>query len=99
MATKTTLMTAISLMGIDDPVPMFIASSDVNANSGAGAFTLTNDQKLALHFDTMEDALECWRKQSRVKPLRNDGMPNRPLTALTVSFQNIQIEDEGEKPA
>ncbi len=93
MATKTVLQTGIALLGIEDPVMMYVAKSDTETNDGMGSFMLTNDPKDALHFDTMQDALECWRRQSIVKPTREDGKPNRPLTALTVSFCNIEVED------
>lgn len=40
----------------------------------------------ALTFANTADAFECWRLQSETHPIRADGKPNRPLTALTVQF-------------
>jgi hypothetical protein len=40
----------------------------------------------AKSFMTSSAALEFWRQQSRIRPLRPDGKPNRPLTAYTVEI-------------
>lgn len=44
----------------------------------------TTDPRLARRFNSALDVLELWRTQSRTRPLRPDGKPNRPLTAYTV---------------
>ena len=41
----------------------------------------------ALRFVNPGAALECWRLISTTRPLRPDGKPNRPLSALTVSLE------------
>lgn len=41
----------------------------------------------AIHFATFPEATEFWRQVSFVRPLRDDGKPNRPLTAFTVSIE------------
>lgn len=38
----------------------------------------------ALHFTDAGAALSCWKQVSRVRPVRRDGKPNRPLTQFTV---------------
>lgn len=40
----------------------------------------------ALRFRSAAEAMMCWRLQSKTVPLRPDGKPNRPLTALTVEI-------------
>lgn len=65
---------------------MFVVSCDVDANGGQGNFVMTNDPKLAKPFDSAADAMLYWGRQSEVCPLRADGRPNKPLTALTVTL-------------
>jgi hypothetical protein len=40
-------------------------------------------------FSSSTEALEHWRRQSVVYPLRPDGKPNRPLTAYTVEVTHV----------
>lgn len=40
----------------------------------------------AMKFLDAQVALELWRTQSKVRPLRPDGQPNRPLTAFTIEI-------------
>jgi len=41
----------------------------------------------AMKFATVAEAWDYWRQQSPDLPLRPDGQPNRPLTALTVAVE------------
>lgn len=66
--------------------PLFIESYDVNAMDGVGAATLTEHEADALRFDNFQAAFDAWKTQSTLQPLRDDGQPNRPLTAYTVEF-------------
>lgn len=50
-----------------------------------GTFGVTSDATKALRFPDGAAALQCWRQQSTRTPLRPDGKPNRPLTAMTVA--------------
>lgn len=65
---------------------------DVDANDGLGAFTLTDDEAKAIQFDAPGQALEFWQKQSTIKPLRDDGKPNRPLTSLTIMVVPFHVQ-------
>ena len=67
-----------------DPVELWLASFDVNANEGRGAIGFTSNEAKALRFASLFDVLETWRRVSNVRPIRPDGLPNRPLTALTI---------------
>lgn len=62
----------------------FLMDFDVAAHNGRAPFPTTIDIRLAKHFPDVVEALEFWRTQSRVRPLRPDGGANRPLTAFTV---------------
>lgn len=70
-------------------VPHWVRSCDVDADGGRGRLEITSDPALALRFPDFVAAWDYWRRQSTVEPLRFDGKPNRPLTALSIS-----IEDE-----
>jgi hypothetical protein len=49
----------------------------------------TADIKQAKQFDDAGDAIEFWRTQSRVNPIREGGKPNRPLTAFSVEIVQV----------
>jgi len=67
----------------------WVETFDHDAFEGRGYGTFTPDPAKAMCFDTGVAALLFWRKQSSVRPLRPDGEPNRPLTALTCTFEPV----------
>lgn len=67
--------------------PQWITSYDVDADDGYGEVRTTRDREEAQRFPTMSEAIQAWRTQSTVRPLRGDGKPNRPLTAYTVEIE------------
>lgn len=67
----------------------YVCDFDVRAHSGLGMFPVTANANEAKAFDTVAAALQFWRTQSRVRPLRPDKKPNRPLTAFTVQFVTL----------
>ncbi|HTB46264.1 MAG TPA: hypothetical protein VK741_21765 [Acetobacteraceae bacterium] len=69
----------------------WLKAFDPDAYGGRGFIDTTPDRAQAMRFPSFEAAMECWRTQSRVKPLRDDGQPNRPLTAHTV--QPVEVVD------
>ena len=60
---------------------------DVDANGGCSIET-TPDPELAYCFGSTSELLETWRRQSVVRPLRDDQKPNRPMTAWTIETIN-----------
>jgi hypothetical protein len=48
---------------------------------------LTDDIRGAKEFQNIPLAMEFYRTQSQRAPLRDDGKPNRPLTAFSVMFE------------
>lgn len=60
-----------------------------DAFDGGGDVEFTSIDGEALKFEDPLDAWRCWRQQSTVRPLREDGLPNRPLTALSVIVEEI----------
>lgn len=66
----------------------YIVRCDVEARGGRGALEVTQDPARALHFPDATWALRFVRRQSKTRPLRPDGQPNRPLTAYTVEIMD-----------
>jgi len=65
----------------------YLRDFDVGAHNGrVDDFPIPTTDKIeeARHFANAGEALTFWQTQSRVRPLRPDGDPNRPLTAFTV---------------
>ena len=54
---------------------------------GAGHLVLTNDPAEAMTFKDGAEAMQFWRQQSKSRPKRRDGKPNRPLTAYSVEIE------------
>lgn len=71
------------------PVGEYLESYDPDANNGRGSASWTPDPARALRFADAASAWELWRRPSRVRPLRTDGRPNRPLTAFTVEIAEL----------
>jgi hypothetical protein len=68
----------------------YLEWSDPDAKDGFGDDRWTPDLAKAKKFATFTDAMECWKAQSRIRPIRDDGKPNRPLTAYSVMPQRIE---------
>jgi hypothetical protein len=70
--------------------PTWLKDFDADAEDGFGRFEFTTDPDDAKRFEDAAAASEEWRRQSTVRPLRDDGKPNRPLTAYTVIIENAR---------
>lgn len=57
-----------------------------------GRVWTTPDPAKAMHFEDLAAALEFWKTESKTKPLRPDGKPNRPMTALTIEVEDAPGE-------
>lgn len=87
-----TVIEVVALIPPHGGIPLFFVSADVDAKDGVGTFVLTNDPQKAMLFDDTMQAIEYQRRVSTVRPVRDDGKPNRPMTALSVGFQRIEVE-------
>jgi hypothetical protein len=67
----------------------YLQSSDPDGHDGMGHEVWTFDLAKAQQFATFSDAMACWMAQSRVRPIRSDGRPNRPMTAYSVQPEKI----------
>jgi hypothetical protein len=71
------------------PVEQWLAEYDPDADGGAGRITSTADPLRAKRYPDLAAALGEWRRVSTVQPTRLDGKPNRPLSAYTITPQEI----------
>jgi hypothetical protein len=67
----------------------YLVEADVEAHDGRGAATWSTDPDEAKHFANAGDAFTYWRQQSTLRPLRDDGKPNRPLTSCSVEVTKL----------
>jgi hypothetical protein len=72
-----------------EPVDAWVESYDPNARDGLGWMTFTKDPAKAVAFPSASEALRYWQQTSTLRPLRDDGRPNRPLTAFTIAVKQI----------
>lgn len=84
----------IRALGFANGVPCphedeWLESFDHDAYNGRGYGTFTRKINHAKRFASKAEAFEFWGRQSAVKPLRPDGRPNKPLTALTIEIEQI----------
>lgn len=66
---------------------VYVMSYDLEAFGGRGEVSFTTDKQSAMQFKDATEAFNVWRSQSKTRPTRPDGRPNRPLTALTIEFE------------
>lgn len=62
----------------------YLVRWDLDARDGRGEAVWSPDINEAYRFPHPIEALRAWRSQSKVRPTREDGKPNRPLMAYTV---------------
>lgn len=77
---------------LDPHMGCYLAVYDPEANDGMGHIVWTPNPDDALLFDDMIDAMKCWKQVPENHPLRDDGKPNRPLTAYSV--MPVKMRDE-----
>ena len=68
----------------------WVRAFDFDYADGLGFGVFTPEPKRARKFKGPVEAFEFWRTQSTVKPFRDDGEPNRPMTALTVVMEELK---------
>lgn len=67
----------------------FISAFDPDAHDGRGEASYTRNPRRAVTFDSPTEAMAYWQQTSTVRPLREDGEPNRPLTAISVALVRL----------
>lgn len=86
----TMLALATAVMKAEVIEGKYLEWHDVDAHGGRGADRWTSDVSKALRFNSFQDAMACWKQQSKKVPLRDDGKPNRPLTAYSVMVEKVK---------
>lgn len=81
-AQLNTAMTAADVLGYEG----YVVAYDPEAHHGRGDVQVTNLLAGARRFETMKDALNFAMIQPAARPIRDDGLPNRPLTAFNLEF-------------
>lgn len=67
---------------------------DLDAFDGIGSAAFTDNIEEAMVFASPGDLFATVTMTSTVRPLREDGHPNRPLTALTIEAVAVEVELE-----
>jgi hypothetical protein len=70
----------------------FLATFDFEAHGGIGEAGFTNDPAMALRFPDMNATMAFYKRSPACKPLREDGKPNRPLTATHWSLEPVDLD-------
>lgn len=68
----------------------WLAEYDPERMRGFGWIQGTPLRDRALRFADLDAALACYRRSPAARPLREDGQPNRPLAAYTVSIERVE---------
>lgn len=71
------------------PSGAWLKSYTPDSHGGRGSATWTMNADEALKFEDAKEAIAFYRLQSVVKPWREDGKANRPLTAFTVEIVDL----------
>lgn len=75
------------------PAPAYVVEYDPEAEAGLGFLRMTYYPEEAKTYDSQDAAIAEYRKVPKARPLREDGNPNRPLTAFDVEIVEL---GEGE---
>jgi hypothetical protein len=67
----------------------YLRDFDFEAYGGVGLIDVTPDITKAKQFADLAEALEFRNRQPRCAPTREDGKPNRPLSATTWEFKPL----------
>jgi hypothetical protein len=73
----------------EPPVGAWLESFDPAAYDGRGLVRWTVDPAKAARFPSKEMAFRTWYASPACRPIRPDGKPNRPLTAYTVTIEEL----------
>jgi hypothetical protein len=77
---------------IESMAGMYVTAYDPDAHDGRGDVAASGDPAKALRFASAQGAFNWWKRPSTIRPYREDGMPNRPSSAFTISLEQIEEE-------
>jgi hypothetical protein len=89
-------MFVIKVIGLPDgkPLPIsgcYLRSFDHEADNGRGFGDFTRDPRKAMMFMHQAEAIRFRNRTCKCVPLREDGRPNRPLTAATIEIMSFEF--------
>src|SRR5215468_8311401 len=64
----------------------YVSAFDPEFADGRGGITFSSHRSKALRWRDFLEACDAWRTQSKKKPVREDGKPNRPMTAYSIQI-------------
>ena len=67
----------------------YLVAFDPDGGEGEGAGVSDPDPRRAKQFRSETALLQYYSRQSRTRPLRDDGRPNRPLTSYTIELVRL----------
>ena len=74
----------------------YLKSFDHEAYDGQGYGEFSPRLSDAMRFKDFGEALEFYRKSPIAQPLRSDGKPNRPMTAMHAEFTETEDKHDTE---
>lgn len=79
------------LTGGPNVIGQALETFDPEAHEGFGDASFTDEPARAKRFPDAGAAMLEWTRTSETRPLREDGEPNRPLTAFSVSPTRFDV--------
>jgi len=67
----------------------YVVAWDPHTKFGTLSLTSTNDITQAHHFPSVGAAMAEWSTISSIQLRRPDGLPNKPLTGLTIATERV----------
>jgi hypothetical protein len=69
---------------------LFADGALINGVNG-GRIWLTSKRDEAHKFASVDEVFETWNTVSKTRPVRPDGRPNKPLTALSIEVEPVRL--------
>lgn len=85
---------AVSVVSTSRPIRRWLKSFDPEAHDGRGFADFTDNPHEALRFPSLPGAMVSLMQQPESRPLREDGLPNRPLRTFSVLIQTTHEAEE-----
>lgn len=84
----------IKIMGYADDQPSpydgrYVKDYDPDGFGGQGLIDTTENPREALQFPNPTRACDLYQSRSTVRPYRQDGGPNRPMSAFHIEIESI----------
>ena len=77
----------------------YLRAYDADAHDGLGSVQVTDDERKAMRFLSVGAAMALINSVPANRPIRDDGRPNRPLTAFSLVIERIGGGRSLEEPS